>query len=93
VSDPRPLSRLLNSALASKKLRREVALARLRGDWTGLVGPAVARRTELAVSGRELVVRCGDAECRRLLEELLPRIRARLDELFTGELTSLRLVE
>ena len=93
MTTPRSLGHLLNSALAGRKLRREVALERLRRDWAALVGPAVARRTEIAVSGTELVVHSADPECRELLEELLPDIRRRLDELFAGELTSLRLVE
>lgn len=90
---PRALGEFIDAALATERLRRAVLLERLRLAWPELVGVAVAKRTRLSLSGRELVVACADAACRELLEDGRTDLQRRLRRLSAGALTVLRLVE
>jgi len=61
------------------------ALALLRASWPHVVGPELARRTELlAIEGRTLRVRVPDVRWRKVLHRMQPEILARLRELVGG---------
>ncbi len=88
IKPPKRVGDLIESALATKKLRRQYRWARVRATWEQIVGPALAARTTpVKLKLGVLEVTADAPEVLAILQEKLDDIQTRLSTELGKEIT------